>query len=107
MVYERTGNKFGRDVASGEAEPVAEARGGGEWKKERGGGAGGGGRGPERGRQFDRTLSPDGKTLALYKDRNVWLAGPKGEEPKQATFSGSESARAKGGTVSWVYGEEL
>jgi len=107
LEYTRDGKKFALDVATLEEKPVAEAKEDGEGKKGRGGRPGGGGRGPERGRQFDRTLSPDGKTLALYKDRNVWLAGPKGEEPKQATFSGSESARIKCGTASWVYGEEL
>jgi dipeptidyl-peptidase-4 len=67
----------------------------------------GGGKGPERGRQMDRVPSPDGKWLALYKDRNVYLAGPKGENPQQVTTSGSEKNRIKCGSASWVYGEEL
>lgn len=62
---------------------------------------------PERGRQFDRTFSPDGKTMALYKDRNVWLADAEGKNPVAVTTAGSESARTKYGQASWVYGEEL
>ena len=28
---------------------------------------------PERGRQFESTLSPDGRLKAVYRNRNVWL----------------------------------
>lgn len=63
--------------------------------------------GPVRGRQFTSTLSPDGKLLASYKDRNLQLSGPKGENPKKVTTDGSEKSRVKYATASWVYGEEL
>ena len=64
-------------------------------------------RGPARGRQASTTLSPDGKILASYKDRNIHLSGPKGEDSKPLTTEGSEKARIKCGVASWVYGEEL
>lgn len=63
-------------------------------------------RNPERGRQYDRTFSPDGKLTALYKDANVWLQ--EGEaNPMQITTLGDPAKRTKCGVASWVYGEEL
>ena len=86
------------------------------------GGRGRGG-GPERGRQFDSAESPDGTKRAFYRDRNLWVAdlpnaasatsrsGAQGPPPlrneRQLTTDGSEKARIKYGTASWVYGEEL
>ena len=68
---------------------------------------GGGGGGPERGRQFDSTLSPDGLLKAFHRDRNLWLSDAKGAVEKQITTDGSEKSRVKSATASWVYGEEL
>jgi dipeptidyl-peptidase-4 len=71
----------------------------------------GGGRGaanaPERGRQFDTALSPDGKLKAFYRDRNLWVSAVDGGNELAVTTEGSEKDRTKYGTASWVYGEEL
>lgn len=107
LEYTRDGKKYALDVATLEEKELAEAKKEDEGKKGKGGRPGGAGKGPERGRQFDRALSPDGKTLALYRDRNLMLAGPQGENPKPITFSGNEKTRVKCGSASWVYGEEL
>ena len=62
---------------------------------------------PERGRQFESTMSPDGALKAFYNDRNVWLSGADGTGARAITTDGSASGRVKYGTASWVYGEEL
>ena len=64
-------------------------------------------RGPERGRQFDSALSPDGKLKAFYKDRNLWLGNADGTNARALTTEGSAANRTKFGVASWVYGEEL
>jgi dipeptidyl-peptidase 4 len=61
----------------------------------------------ERGRQAAFALSPDGARKAFQKDRNLWLSGPKDENPIPVTTEGSEKDRIKCGVASWVYGEEL
>ncbi|MFZ4506335.1 MAG: DPP IV N-terminal domain-containing protein [Fimbriimonas sp.] len=66
-----------------------------------------GGRGPERGRQFDRATSRDGKRLAFHRDRNVYLSDPDGKNELPVTTDGSVQKRTKYGVASWVYGEEL
>jgi dipeptidyl-peptidase-4 len=63
--------------------------------------------GPERGRQFEEALSPDGKLRAFYRDRNLWLSDADGANEVALTTDGSVEARVKNGTASWVYGEEL
>lgn len=73
-------------------------------------GIGGGRRrafGPERGRQFTSAESPDKKFKAFYRDRNLWLSDASGAGEIAITTDGSEKARIKNGTASWVYGEEL
>jgi dipeptidyl-peptidase-4 len=62
---------------------------------------------PERGRQFDFAMSPDSTRRAVYKDRNVWIGDPKGENAVAITTDGNEQTRVKNGSASWVYGEEL
>jgi dipeptidyl-peptidase-4 len=62
---------------------------------------------PERGRQFESALSPDGALKAFYKDRNLWLSGADGTNERAITTDGSSATRVKYGTASWVYGEEL
>jgi dipeptidyl-peptidase-4 len=93
------------DLAAGrttEAPPAATAQPGG------GRGRGGGrGNAPERGRQFESAVSPTGKLMAFYKDRNVWLGDTAGGNAVQLTTDGSVAGRVKYGTASWVYGEEL
>jgi dipeptidyl-peptidase 4 len=66
-----------------------------------------GNRAPERGRQFDSALSPDGRLKAFYKDRNLWLSNADGSNAVAVTTEGNEKARTKFGIASWVYGEEL
>ncbi len=61
---------------------------------------------PERGRQFDREVSPDGARTATYRDRNVYIVDANGTETP-VTSDGSAATRVKYGTASWVYGEEL
>jgi dipeptidyl-peptidase-4 len=71
----------------------------------------GGGRrrpgGVERGRQFDSAVSPDGKLKIFYRNRNLWLSDANGANEVAITTDGSEKARIKYGSASWVYGEEL
>jgi dipeptidyl-peptidase-4 len=62
---------------------------------------------PERGRQFEASTSPDGKLKALYRNRNLWLSDAGGGNEIAITTDGSEKARIKYATASWVYGEEL
>jgi dipeptidyl-peptidase 4 len=62
---------------------------------------------PERGRQFDSALSPDGKLKAFYRNRNLWLSDASGGNESAITTDGSEKTRTKYGSASWVYGEEL
>lgn len=62
---------------------------------------------PERGRQVDQALSPDGKWKAFHRDRNVFLSTATGKDERAITTDGSEKARTKNGVASWVYGEEL
>ncbi len=60
-----------------------------------------------RGRQADCVVSPDGKLKAFYRNRNFWVANYDGSGEKEVTTDGSEKARIKNGSGSWVYGEEL
>jgi dipeptidyl-peptidase-4 len=74
---------------------------------QQGGGRGRGGVGPARGRQFEFAVAPAGNHRAIYKDRNLWIGDSTGAGAVQITTDGSEKARIKYGTASWVYGEEL
>ena len=62
---------------------------------------------PERGRQFESAMSPDGRLKAFYRDRNLWLSAADGTNETAITTDGSPATRVKYGTASWVYGEEL
>jgi dipeptidyl-peptidase-4 len=62
---------------------------------------------PERGRQRPVAPSSDGKLLAHYHDRNVFVCDANGTGELAVTTDGSEKGRIKYGTASWVYGEEL
>jgi dipeptidyl-peptidase 4 len=68
---------------------------------------GGRGAGPERGRQVTSIASPDGTRKAFYRERNLWVSSPDGSNETAVTSDGSEKARIKYATGSWVYGEEL
>ena len=65
------------------------------------------GRRPERGRQFDLAMSPDGKLKAFYRNRNLWLSDANGANEIAISTDGDEKKRIKYGVASWVYGEEL
>lgn len=63
--------------------------------------------GRERGRQFDKALSPDGLLEASCRERNLWISAADGTASRAITNDGSETTRIKNATGSWVYGEEL
>jgi dipeptidyl-peptidase 4 len=65
------------------------------------------GGGPERGRQYNSSPSPDEKLKAFYRDRNLWLSDANGGNESAVTTDGNEKTRVKYGSASWVYGEEL
>lgn len=103
--YQKDGKTFRYDIAArtaAEAQPST----GGETMPDRFGGRGGRG-GPERGRQFDSAISPDGKLKAFYRNRNLWLSEASGANETAITTEGNEKTRIKYGSASWVYGEEL
>ncbi|MBM3295156.1 MAG: S9 family peptidase, partial [Candidatus Aminicenantes bacterium] len=99
--YTREGKTYKYDVAkkqaveTGAAAPPQKPEG-----MRRGGG-------PARGRQFTEAVSPDKKTKAFYRDRNLWLADADGKNEFAVTTDGNAKDRTKYGTASWVYGEEL
>jgi dipeptidyl-peptidase-4 len=99
--FRRDGKNFRYDVATrttAEAEPSA-AVSPAPTGRFRGG--------PERGRQFDSAMSPDGKLKAFYRNRNLWLSDASGANETAITTEGNEKTRIKFGSASWVYGEEL
>ncbi len=99
--FRRDGKNFRYDVATrtaAEAEPST-AAGPAPTGRFRGG--------PERGRQFDSAMSPDGKLKAFYRNRNLWLSDASGGNETAITTEGNEKTRIKYGSASWVYGEEL
>ncbi len=100
--FRRDGKTFRYDLAtktSAEAEPSPAAGPAPTGRFGRGG--------PERGRQFDSAMSPDGKLKAFYRNRNLWVSDSTGGNETAITTDGSEKARTKYGSASWVYGEEL
>jgi dipeptidyl-peptidase-4 len=98
FVYNRDGRSWRYDLATGQATDEGEAT------PQRGRFGRGG---PARGRQFDSADSPDGTMRAFYRDRNLWVSQADGSDERALTTDGSETARIKYGTASWVYGEEL
>jgi len=101
--YARDGRRYRFDVATrreAEATGAAAGRGG------RGSANGGFGQ-PDRGRQFEGAVSPDGSLKAFYRNRNLWLSAADGSNELAVTTDGSVEGRIKYGTASWVYGEEL
>jgi len=59
-----------------------------------------------RGREAD-VMSPDGKTRAISRDRNIWLVPVDGGAEIQITTDGSEIGRIRHGVGSYVYLEEF
>jgi dipeptidyl-peptidase-4 len=99
--YARDGKRYRYDVLTKSAVEIASGA------DQMPAGRGGRGGGPARGRQVDSSVSPDGKLKASYHDRNLWLSDPAGGGETAITTDGSDKARIKYGTASWVYGEEL
>ena len=99
--YFRDGKGYRYNLATRATEPAPSVTGpiAGQMGSRRGG--------PERGRQFDSAVSPDGRRKAFYRNRNIWLSNADGSGEVAITSDGSEKARIKYGTASWVYGEEL
>ncbi|MGH9841441.1 MAG: DPP IV N-terminal domain-containing protein [Blastocatellia bacterium] len=99
--YRKDGKAFRYDIATKQAAETASAALAGPAFRGR----------PERGRQFDSAVSPDGKLKAFYRDRNLWLSfnagGADGASEIAITKDGDEKKRTKYGVASWVYGEEL
>jgi dipeptidyl-peptidase-4 len=104
FTYMRDGRRYRYDVKAGQTTeigaPPADSLGGGR-------GRGGGSAMPERGRQFDSALSPDGRQRAFYRDHNLWLGNSDRSNAVAITTKGNEQERIKFGIASWVYGEEL
>ncbi len=99
--YARDGKRYRYDVAARSATDIGVAA------DPAPSGRGGRGGGPARGRQVDSSESPDRALKAFYRDRNLWLSDMSGANEVAITTDGSEKARIKYGTASWVYGEEL
>lgn len=60
-----------------------------------------------RGRDAD-VMSPDGKTRAISRDRNIWLVAADGSGAEvQLTTDGSDATRIRHGVGSYVYLEEF
>lgn len=102
--YSKDGKAYRYDIATRATTETgtapADAEGGRTGGRRRAGG-------PERGRQFSSSESPDKKLKAFYRDRNLWLSDATGAGEMAITTEGNEKARTKYGTGSWVYGEEL
>jgi dipeptidyl-peptidase-4 len=103
--YTTNGMRYRFDVAT-RSSTVIEGASAPDAPAGRGAGRGAPG-GPERGRQFDQAVSPDGTLKAFYRDRNLWISDAAGGNEVAVTTDGSEKNRIKYGTASWVYGEEL
>jgi dipeptidyl-peptidase-4 len=101
--YARDGKLYRYDVRTKSATEIGAA----PEPAGRGGRGRGGQGGPARGRQFESAESPDKKLRAEYRDRNVYLVDVATNAEVAVTTDGSEKARTKNGTASWVYGEEL
>src|SRR5688572_20057793 len=101
--YQRDNQWYRYDVGTRKASTISSPSTPDSLRRPRAGGRGG----PERGRQFASANSPDGKRKAFYRDRNLWIGAADSSDAVAITTDGSETARIKYGTASWVYGEEL
>ena len=99
--YNHKGRRWRFDIKTKNAVDIGKAEGTDRPMRKRRAG------GPARGRQYTEVLSPDEKTKALYKDRNLWLSDADGKNEFAVTTDGEEKDRTKYGSASWVYGEEL
>ncbi len=101
--YRKDGKAYRYDIATRKAVEIETTTATSDPQNRFGGRRGG----PERGRQFDSSMSPDGKLKAFYRDRNLWLSDANGGNETAITTEGNEKTRIKYGSASWVYGEEL
>ncbi len=101
--YRKDGKAYRYDIATRKAVEIEKTTAGNDQQGRFGGRRGG----PERGRQYDSAMSPDGKLKAFYRDRNLWLSDAGGSNETAITTEGNEKTRIKYGSASWVYGEEL
>lgn len=101
--YRKDGKAYRYDIATRKAVEIEKTTAGNDQQGRFGGRRGG----PERGRQYDSAMSPDGKLKAFYRDRNLWLSDANGSNETAITTEGNEKTRIKYGSASWVYGEEL
>ena len=99
--YPRDGKRFHYDVATRQVSPASDVADGSPHGERQEAAL------PPRGRQFDRTESPDGSLAAIYRGRNVYVSDAGGANERAVTNDGSAATRVKYGTASWVYGEEL
>ena len=105
LEYGLAGKRYHYDIARRAVQQIEAAAASDAGRGGRGGGSSAAM--PDRGRQFESTLSPDGTLKAFYRDRNVWLSAADEGDARAVTTDGSVSGRVKYGTASWVYGEEL
>ena len=101
--YDRDGKRYRYDITTRQSVEITEKPGGSRGA----GGSSESGIEPERGRQSDSTMAPNGRMKAFYDNRNVWLSAADGSGARAITIDGSAAGRIKYGTASWVYGEEL
>src|ERR1700730_7474595 len=94
--YDKDGKRYRFEIALGRAAAV-EVQAGGDAGRS-GGGRGSSAPAPDRGRQFNSTLSPDGKLKAFYSDRNVWISDAADRDAHAVTTDGSVAGRIKYGT---------
>lgn len=97
--YNWDGKSWRYDLAAGTATDQGDATQGSRFGRRGGARA--------RGRQFVSAESPDSTMRAFYRDQNLWVSRADSSAETAVTTDGSDTARIKYGTASWVYGEEL
>ena len=107
--YRKDGKRYRYDIFAKKAEEISSSSRTGQSASQAPSGRRGrrGNTGVERGRQIASAISPDRKLKAFYRDHNLYLSNAGGTNETPITTDGSEKARVKYGSASWVYGEEL
>ena len=62
---------------------------------------------PARGRQLSPVISPNGRLIAVCRDRNLWLTDARGVVESQGHHRRRREDPHQERVASWVYGEEL
>jgi len=114
LEFRKNGKRYLFDIIAGKAseinatnQPPTSQAGQSPGRRRQPGRAGTAGERPARGRQFTSAVSPDEKYRAVYRDNNLWLTCLTNKEEIEITEDGSDAARVKYGSATWVYGEEL